>query len=138
MLLIVKMLSRGLNNLFKFQLNFRFSSQSISSIQNVYNKSFFVVDSKMESLLKNIRLTLSCSEKTALTVYQKFPSIRSFNAINRIKPNISLLLKNGVSKESIADNQFLLILKIGWLLHTTFIYLLFQLNVYVQVHLSVN
>lgn len=97
------LLLRTVNVLGKFPTNFQFSLQLHS----------FAVESNMNFMLKNICQIMSCSEQTALTVYQAFPSIRSVTALSRMKQNIKLLTNNGVSKELICDNPFLLNLEIG-------------------------
>lgn len=97
------LLLRTIHTLCKFPATFQFSTQLNS----------FAVESNMNLVIQNICLILPCSEQTALNIYQKFPSIRSVTALSRIKQNIQLLTDNGVSKELIADNPFLLNLEIG-------------------------
>lgn len=100
-----------MNRLFKLNSNFRSSSQLISSIKNVWKRSF-AVESDM-ALIKTICHTLSCTEDTALTLCKQFPRIPTPQSFDLIKPNIDLLTQNGISNKLIANNHFLLFLNIG-------------------------
>lgn len=67
----------------------------------------------MNFMLENIGQMLSCNKKTAKSVYHNFPSICPVTTLRQIKENIDLLKQNGVSKELIAENPFLISLEFG-------------------------
>lgn len=83
------------------------------AIQNVRAKKSFAFESHMKYVLKSLRKLLACTESTALSIYDRFPSIRSIDKIDSAGNNIEILMKNGISSETIIENPFLLIITEG-------------------------
>ncbi len=108
---------RTINTLCTIPKNVRFSIRLYS----------YAAESNMQFVLKNISSMLSCNEQTAKDVYEKFPSIRAVTALVRAKKNIVVLTENGVSKQLIGDNPFLLNLELGMLCNRNAFYYLIQL-----------
>lgn len=101
----------------------------------------YAAESNMQFVLKNISSMLSCNEQTALNVYEKFPSIRAVAELSRMKQNIMVLTNNGVSKQIIGENPFLLNLELGiWIFRQYFIFVMNSIQFYIvaQMHFSAN
>lgn len=86
---------------------------SLPAIQNVRAKKSFAFEPHMRRVLESLRRMLTCTESIAFSIYDRFPSIRSIDMMDTVGKNIEILMKNGVSSETIIENPFLLVITEG-------------------------
>lgn len=85
----------------------------LPAIQNVRAKKSFAFEPNMRFVLNSLRKLLTCTESKAYSIYDQFPSIRSIDMMNTVGNNIEILMKNGISTETIIDNPFLIVMTEG-------------------------
>lgn len=83
------------------------------AVQNVRAKKSFAFEPNMRFVLSSLRKLLTCTESKAYSIYDQFPSVRSIDMMNIVGNNIEILMKNGVSTETIIDNPFLIVMTEG-------------------------
>ncbi|XP_055301881.1 transcription termination factor, mitochondrial-like [Sitodiplosis mosellana] len=97
----------------EIQVRFSHSNKSwvdLVAIQNVRAKKSFAFEPNMRFVLKSLRQLLTCTESKAYSIYDQFPTIRSIDMMNTVGNNIEILMKNGISSETIIENPFLLVM----------------------------
>ncbi|XP_031635754.1 transcription termination factor, mitochondrial-like [Contarinia nasturtii] len=98
----------------KFQVHMWHHSKSswvdLITVQNVRAKKSFAFEPHMKYVLEALRTLLACTESKAVSIYDRFPSIRAIEKIDSVGCNITLLMKNGISSETLIENPFLLIM----------------------------
>lgn len=87
-----------------------YQSFDVATVQNIRTRKSFAFEANMRLVLQTIRQMLSCNEDKAYNIYDAFPSIRSMDTMTKVKTNIEVLMKRGVSMESITENPFLLVM----------------------------
>lgn len=100
----------------KIQSNFIHSNKSWVDLvvaQNVRAKKSFAFEPNMRFVLKSLRQLLTCTESKAYSIYDQFPTIRSIDMINTVGNNIEILMKCGITSETITENPFLLVMTEG-------------------------
>lgn len=81
-----------------------------SSVKFVHQLQTAASTLNEETIVTNIREKLCCTEDTAKSIYKKFPSLRSIDAIR----NDSLeMLREKVSLQSIVENPSLVTMDVG-------------------------
>lgn len=85
----------------------------LTSVPNIRAKKSFAFEPNMRFVLKSLRKLLTCTESKAFNIYDRFPSIRSIDMMENVGNNIEVLMKYGVTSESIIDNPFLIVMSDG-------------------------
>lgn len=83
------------------------------SVSNVRAKKSYRLEPNMKSILKRLRMLLTVDEIKAYSIYDRFPSIRSIDMMSTVGNNIEILMKNGITSETIIDNPFLIVMNEG-------------------------
>lgn len=84
------------------------------TVSNVREKKSYRFEPNMKSILKTLRTLLRCTESKAFSIWDQYPSIRSTDMMATVGNNIEILLKNGISSETILENPFLIVMNEGW------------------------
>lgn len=87
---------------------------NLATVSNVREKKSYRFEPNMESILKKLRTLLRCTESKAYSIWDQYPSIRSTNMMGTVGNNIEILMKNGISSETILENPFLIVMNEGW------------------------
>lgn len=100
----------------EIQVHLSHSNKSLidfAVVQNVRAKKSFAFEPNMRFVLKSLRQLLTCTESKAYSIYDQFPAIRSIDMMNTVGNNIEILMKNGISSQTIIENPFLLVMTEG-------------------------
>lgn len=84
-----------------------------ATVRNFSIKKTYYFEPHMRLVLNALRQLLTCTESKALNIYDQFPSIRSIDTMSTVGNNIDILMKRGVTTETIIENPFLLIMTEG-------------------------
>lgn len=90
------------------------SLDNVVTVQNVHEKNPYRFEPNMKLILNTLRTLLSCTERKAYSIWDQYPSIRSDDMTDRVGNNIKILMKNGISSETILENPFLIVMNKGW------------------------
>lgn len=85
----------------------------LAVVQNVRARKSFAFEPNMRFVLKSLRQLLTCTESKAYSIYDQFPTIRSIDMLNTVGNNIDILMKCGITSETITENPFLLVMTAG-------------------------
>lgn len=83
------------------------------TVPNVREKKSYRFEPNMILILKTLRTLLGCTESKAYSIWDQYPSIRSTDMMNKVGNNIEILMKNGISSETILENSFLIAMSKG-------------------------
>lgn len=83
------------------------------SVPNMRARKSYRFEPHMKSILKTLRTLLTCTESKAHSIYDQYPSIRSVDMMDTVGNNIEILIKNGISSETIIENPFLIVMNEG-------------------------
>lgn len=86
---------------------------NLVSVANVRKKKSYRFEPHMKAILNTLRTLLACTESRAYRIYDQFPSVRRIDMMDKVGKNIEILIKNGVSSETIIDNPFLIVMHEG-------------------------
>lgn len=86
---------------------------SIVSTQSARDENTSAKRGRIEQVLDKLKSFLHCSEKDATDIYDDYPSVRSIEYIPKVKENINILQRYGVTADTIINNAFVLIMEKG-------------------------
>lgn len=83
------------------------------TVSNVRDKKSYRFEPNMKAILNTLRTLLRCTESKAYSIWDQYPSIRSTDMMGTVGDNIEILMKNGISSETILENPFLIVMSEG-------------------------